>query len=244
VLGGGRGEEAVGWSRVPAAGCRGVCCPNTAPSHHDRPAAATLARVAPTHPPTSPRHRSLLTEVIPGCDDEALLASALAANDDLSKALASYEDLTGALAPGARASGGGAAAGGAAAAAAAAAAGAAAALPTSSGPGALFGSGGGAPPAAARFSLLDEGEEEAAQELVTNRSGPRPGSAGAVAAAAAAARPAASPLIDLDSLEVGLEAAPAPPPAAAGSSSLDDGLARLGLGDKASGGGAKPPAAE
>ncbi|KAI8464658.1 MAG: hypothetical protein J3K34DRAFT_526031 [Monoraphidium minutum] len=157
------------------------------------------------------RHRSVLSEVIPRCEGEELLVAALAANDDLSRALATFEDLAGAPRGGGAASGGGA--------------GAAAGLAAQPrGAGQLGGSGGGAGllagGAAANFSLLDEGDDEEAPVLATNRAplSGRPSSGGAAsaapAAAAAASAAAASDLIDLDLAAIDLAVADPAPPAA------------------------------
>jgi len=189
--------------------------------------------INPSHPDsqTRPRHRSVLSEIIPACDHEELLSLALSANDELSRALTVYEELAATQAS--RSGGGAAAAGGGFYAAAAgiggvqqqlSGGGAGPALPTSAGGGVLSSG-------TANFSLLDEGEEEEAAELLTNRvkhSG------------------SAAPLIDLSDVDMSVAAgdagtsaagAASAPPAAASSDTLEEGVAKLGLGGD---GGSKP----
>ncbi|GBF99783.1 hypothetical protein Rsub_12223 [Raphidocelis subcapitata] len=175
------------------------------------------------------RHRSVLAEAIPFCEDEELLSAALAANDDLSRALRRFEELSGTARPPAPASRGPASSGGGA------------------GPAFAGGAAAGAAPAlAATFSLLDEGEEEEAPELLTNRTG-----LGLGAPAAPAAVGAPAPLIDLG----GEEHAAAPAAAAASGSGaraaaastsaaadVGEGLSRLGLSEGGSAGAAAKPA--
>jgi hypothetical protein len=197
------------------------------------------------------RHRSVLSEVIRTCEDEALLSSALAANDELSRALTVFEELTAAHAgPGAvrsrPGSGAGAAGGGLFPSLPQSTGGAAGGAPQWGAPGAAGaaaagffagagGSGGGGvapmPPAAAHFSLLDEGEEEEAQELVTNRSAARKAPPGA-----------AAPLIDLGEVDPGVgggvgaggSSSGGATAAGAGVEGLEEGVGKLGLGgDKA-----------
>lgn len=175
------------------------------------------------------RHRSVLSEVIPICESEELLSSALAANDDLSRALTAFEELSGARqqrSAGGAAPGGGVSSTAGPVASAAAVAGASGAL-------------------AATFSLLDEGDEEEATELVTNRgqlgpplaaaggsSGGGIAAGGGVSSGGAAPGPVGSvpPLIDLDDVDVGAGAS-------ATAAALDADIAKLALEGKP----AQPP---
>jgi nicotinate-nucleotide--dimethylbenzimidazole phosphoribosyltransferase len=198
-------------------------------------------------PPPPRRHRSVLSEVIATCEAEELLSAALAANDELSKALTAYEGVAGRPAPGAAP----AAAGGEFAAPAQQQLGAAGGprLPTSSSAGgaapggALLSAGG-----TANFSLLDEGDDEEAAELATSRLAAAARPAAPAAPVAPSVPASAGPdLIDLGpsvggpttASSVGA-AAPQAPSAGAAASEAEAGVARLGLGGPASAPAAQP----
>lgn len=162
----------------------------------------------------------MLSEAIPSCESEELLSSALAANDELSKALTTYEELASGLGSGAQRAASGAGGEGSRWRASQHSSDAGGpALPMSSSAG-----GGGI---AANFSLLDEGEDEDAPELTTNRVA-APGRAGAGAGGVPAGAGAPQQLIDLEDID--LREGAGGPRAGGGPGGLDEGVARLGLG--------------